>query len=249
MGERDGDGAVELVAPADAVGEVGDPQQAPRREAADGEDELRTDQAQLPLPPERAELLLARLGRAVAVSGGRFPGVAARDRHAVERRVELVLVQLQPPAERAAGAAAPRQPLLALEHAGRLAVDVRALAGVGLDDGERLERVAGLDAGAADSVVALEGGDRAVRRTAPRHGEATITKYRFACSTRPPSSFARSSGTKTRLYTCQREPSCSRRSSQRSSGSPSPGTLATTTSSRAPPRASARNRRRSSSSR
>ena len=43
---------------------------------------------------------------------GALAGIAARDRRAVEGRVELVLVELEPAAERPAGAAAPRQTLL-----------------------------------------------------------------------------------------------------------------------------------------
>ena len=54
--------------------------------------------------------------------------VAARDRGAVEGRVELVLVELEPAAQRSAGAAAPRAALLALDDARGLAEHVRALA-------------------------------------------------------------------------------------------------------------------------
>src|SRR5436309_685655 len=80
-------------------------------------------------------------------SGGGAARVAARDRGAVERRVELLLLELEPAAQRAAGPPPPRQPLLALDHARRLAEEVRALPGTGHPHGQRLERIAGLDAG------------------------------------------------------------------------------------------------------
>ena len=52
--------------------------------------------------------------------------IAPRDRRAVERRVERVLVEPEPAAQRLAGAAAPGPALLALDHARRLAEEVRA---------------------------------------------------------------------------------------------------------------------------
>ena len=115
-------------------------------EAADDEDQLGADQAELPLPPERAELLLAGRRGAIAVAGRRLARVAACDRGAVEGRVEGLFVQVEPATKCPAGAAAPQESLLALEGTGRLAVDVGPLACVGLDDEERLQWIAGLDA-------------------------------------------------------------------------------------------------------
>ena len=155
--------AVELEPPADALGEARQAEQPPDREAADGDDQRRARSRRAPTrartrrAPARAASACGRRGRR------RLPGVAARDRGAVEGRVELVLVQLEPAAQRLAGAAAPGAALLALDDPRRLAEHVRALAGAALDDRQRLERVAGLDARAADAVVALERGERAVR--------------------------------------------------------------------------------------
>ena len=59
----------------------------------------RAQQLELPVAPERAQLLLARLGRAVAAAGRRAARIAARDRGAVEGRVELLLAELEPLAE------------------------------------------------------------------------------------------------------------------------------------------------------
>src|SRR3712207_8129629 len=61
-------------------------------------------------------------------------------------RSELVLLELEPAAERPSRAPAPRPALLALDDPRRLAEDVRALPGPPLEHGQRLERVAGLDA-------------------------------------------------------------------------------------------------------
>ena len=68
--------------------------------------------------------------------------VAARHRRAVERRVEGLLVEVEPAAQRPAGAPAPRPPLLALHDPGGLPEQVGPLAEPPLEDGERLERVA-----------------------------------------------------------------------------------------------------------
>src|ERR687897_3450737 len=187
MGQRDCRCSTELVAPADRLAEVAQAEQPPRRKAADHQHEVRSNQAELPFAPERAELLLARCGRAIPAARRRPARVAARDRRAVEGRVELVLVQLEPAAERLPGAAPPGQPLLALDDPGRLAVDVCALARVRLDDRQGEEREALLGAGAADAVVALEGGDRAVRRAAPRQAR-TATKYVPSWRISPPPS-------------------------------------------------------------
>src|SRR6476646_5570225 len=79
----------------DAALEVGDAEQLLDGERADRDDQRGPDQPQLPLPPEGAELLFLALWLPVAafrVSAG----VAARDRSAVEGRVELVLVDPEP---------------------------------------------------------------------------------------------------------------------------------------------------------
>src|ERR671924_669666 len=175
MRQRDRRRSVQLEPAPDRVAEVRDAEQPLRAQAADDEDQLRADELELPLAPVGAELLLPRRRGPVAAPARRLPGIAAGDGGAVEGCVEVLLVQLEPATERPAGAAAPRQPLLALDGARRLPVDVRTLAGVRLDHRPGFEGVPGLDARAADAVVALEGGDRPVRRPAPGHGEATIT--------------------------------------------------------------------------
>src|SRR5262249_27961321 len=117
----------------DALIEGAAADQAPDREPADRHDQFRPEQAQLPLEPERAQLLLARRRHPVAGARRRAAGVAPGDGGAVERRVEGVVVEVEPAAQVLAGAAAPRSPLLALEHAGRLAVHVGALSLVALE--------------------------------------------------------------------------------------------------------------------
>src|SRR5581483_5920297 len=146
----------ELEPLADALGEGRSPEERADREAADGDDELRPDQLQLPAAPERAQLLLARRRRAVAAPGWRTPRIAARHRGTEERRVELVLAHVEPPAQRLSRAPAPGKPLLALDDAGRLPDHVRALVVQRRAHGERLEWEAGLDARAAAREVALE---------------------------------------------------------------------------------------------
>ena len=59
-------------------------------------------------------------------------------------------------AERLSGAPAPRPALLALDDPRRLTEHVRGLAGPALEHGLRLERIPGLDAGAAAAIVALQ---------------------------------------------------------------------------------------------
>ena len=159
----------QLVPLADARRERREAEQPPQREPADRDDQARPQQLELPVAPERAELLLARRRRPVAAARRGAAGIAARDGGAVEGRVELVLVELEPAAERPAGAPAPRQPLLSLDDARRLAEQVRALFGARRPHGQRLERIARLDAGAAAGEVALERGERAVGRLAGGH--------------------------------------------------------------------------------
>src|SRR5581483_8452479 len=115
MRERHDRRPVELEPAADAVGEARVAEQSPQREPADRDDELRTHELELPVAPELAEILLARRRRPVAASRRCPPRVAAGHRRAEERRVEGRLVELEPAAERLAGAAPPRQPLLALD--------------------------------------------------------------------------------------------------------------------------------------
>src|SRR5215470_3051146 len=115
MRKRDRRCAVGLVAAADALGDALQAEQPSRGKAADGDDQARADQAELPVAPEGAELLLAGRRRPVSPARGRLARIAARDRGAIEGGVELVLVELQPPAEGSAGPAAPRQPFNALD--------------------------------------------------------------------------------------------------------------------------------------
>src|SRR5215211_6360789 len=194
--EWDRHGAVVLEALADALGHALQAEQAPYGQPPDGHDQARPDELELPAAPERAELLLPRRRGAVAAAAPRLARIAPRDRGAVEGRVEVVLAELEPPPQRAAGPTAPRASLLALDRARRLAEHVGALALVGLDDRERLERVARLDAGPADSLVALQRGNRAIARAAARQ-ERTATNQRPANSVfPPPSSRERATGSK-----------------------------------------------------
>src|SRR2546423_11101547 len=142
MRQRDHGPPVQLVAAAYARSDPGQPEQALDGEPPDGNDQPRTENRELPFAPERAELLLARGRRAVAATGGSAPRIATGDGRAVERLVELVLVQLEPAPERLPRAAAPRSPLLSFDDPGRLAVHVRGLAGVHVAYGPRFEWIA-----------------------------------------------------------------------------------------------------------
>src|SRR5262249_2136810 len=104
---------------------------------------------------------LVRARGAVAATGGSPARVTASHGRAVERRVEGVLVELQPASQGPAGASAPGPLLESLDHARRLAQQVRPLAPVALDDRPRPDRVAGLEAQAARPVRALKRPDRA----------------------------------------------------------------------------------------
>src|SRR5580765_3948262 len=134
MRQRDRDRVLELVAHADALADALDAEKAARGEPADRDDESRMHELELPPPPELAEVLLGRSRRPVAAAARRRAGVAAGHGRAVERRVELVLVEVEPAAERASRAAAPRQPFEPLLLARRLSEDVCALAAVRLHD-------------------------------------------------------------------------------------------------------------------
>src|SRR5262249_15443623 len=169
-------------------------------EAADGDDESRSEDRELPLAPERAEALFLRRRGAVASAGRCLPRIAARDGGAVERRVELVLLEPEPVAQSASGATAPRTSLEPLLDARCLAVQVRPLVVDRRDHRQRLERVARLGAGTAGAEVALERAQRAVGRPAPRHAARTATNQRPAKSVSPPPSSAASpSGVNQRL--------------------------------------------------
>jgi len=159
----------ELVPLADTRGERRQPEQPPQRKPADGDDQAWPQQLELPVAPEGAELLLARRRRPVAAARCRATGIAARDRGAVEGCVELVLLELEPTPERPAGAPAPGQALFSFDDARRLAEEIRALLNARRAHRQRLERVAGLGAGAAAGEVALERGERAVGGLAGGH--------------------------------------------------------------------------------
>src|SRR5437879_3767378 len=145
MRERDRNRAVRFVTPSDALADALQSEQPPHGQAADRDDQSGPDQPKLPVPPEGAELLLARSRRPLASSRRRLARVAARDRGAGDGAVDLLLLGLEPAAKRPAGAAAPGPPLLAFDYAGRLAEDVRALADVRLDDRRRLQWIAGFE--------------------------------------------------------------------------------------------------------
>jgi hypothetical protein len=162
MRQRDGDGISELEAAAHTVVEPGDPEQSPRGEPADGNDHSRIEQPELPLEPEAAKLELPRGRRTVAPTGWMAPGIAARHRRAVEKAVEFLLVELEPATQRPAGATAPRPPLLALDDSRRLPDDHGALTRSAFEDGQRLQREPCLRARAANAVVPLQGGQRAI---------------------------------------------------------------------------------------
>src|SRR5205823_6125616 len=82
--------------------------------------------------------------------------IAASHGCAIEGRVELVLLHREPPAQRLASASAPRPSFDALDHAGCLPEEVRALALTGRDHRQRLERVARFRARTAARLVALQ---------------------------------------------------------------------------------------------
>src|SRR5215471_9667889 len=137
VGERDDGRFVEHVPLADALRQRRQAEEPPQRETADRDDEPRAEQLELPVAPEGAELLFARRRRPVAAAGRCATGVAARHRGAVEGGVEVALLELEPAAERPAGTPAPRQPFLSLDHARRLAEEIRALLCPGRPHGPR----------------------------------------------------------------------------------------------------------------
>src|SRR3954470_3188377 len=121
MRQRDRDRVPVLIALADTLAHALRAEQPAGSEPAHGHDHARTQQPQLVVAPALAGVLLARRGRAVAAPRRRLSGVAAGDRRAVERRVELVLVHREPAAQRLPGPTAPRPALRALDDPRRLA--------------------------------------------------------------------------------------------------------------------------------
>src|ERR1044072_2843000 len=121
MRERNRDSVAELEPRADAAGQAGDPEHALDRKPSDRDNQARPEKAKLPLEPEAAEVELTWARRPIP-SPARMPArIAARDRAAVEGRVERVLVQLEPAAECLAGPPAPGPALPPFDAAGGLA--------------------------------------------------------------------------------------------------------------------------------
>ena len=182
----------------DARVEARKAEQPTDREPAHGDDQPRLQQPELPFAPERAELLLRRGRRPIAAACRATPRIAPRDRGAVERRVEVVLVEPEPAAQRLAGATSPWPKLLALDHARCLSEEIRALPRIALDHRTRLDRKPSLGARTARPVVTLERGERPVRRPPPRHPRERTTTNQFPSKrTSPsPSSSASSDATK-----------------------------------------------------
>src|SRR5439155_23029112 len=138
--------------------EAAQAEQVPDRQAANRHHEPWAEEPELPVPPERAERLLEWGRRAVAATRRGVAGIATRHRGAVEGAVERILVELEPASQRLSGAAAPGSTLLPLDRARRLPEQIRALPSLPLEDGPRLERIAGFGARAAARVVPLQGG-------------------------------------------------------------------------------------------
>ena len=161
------------------VGEALDPEHPACRQTSYREHEGWPEQTPLPVEPEAAQLHLGRSGRAVAAAAGASARVAARDRAAVERRVELVLFQLEPAPQCGARPTAPGAALFALDHPGRLPDNQGALPSVSLDDRERGERKPRVGACPAAAIVALQRVEGSVRspstHAAPRTRDALVT--------------------------------------------------------------------------
>ena len=68
MRKRNGDRLAERVAPADALCETQPPEQPAYGQPADGQDELRPEEPELPLEPERAQIHLRGRRRAIAAT-------------------------------------------------------------------------------------------------------------------------------------------------------------------------------------
>src|SRR3954463_2803176 len=176
MRQRNHRGAVELIRATDALGQAADPEQALDRKTADRNDQLRPQDLEFPAAPERAQLLLARSRRPVAASRSRPSRIAPCDRGAVERRIELVLLEAEPAAQGLAGTAAPRAALLALDDARCLSIHVRTLVEVHVAHRQRRGGITRLDAGPTDGEVPLQRSERAVRAAAPCHARTTTNQ-------------------------------------------------------------------------
>ena len=150
-----GDGLADLERRPDAIVEPGDPKHLPHRRASYRDDHPGTEQAQLPVEPEPAELDLTGCRGAIAATRRMATRIAARHGDAVEGLVELLFVELEPPPKRPTGSTAPGPALLGLDDSGGLADDHRPLVGTALDDGQRLERESFLGARPANAVVPL----------------------------------------------------------------------------------------------
>src|SRR4051794_2396146 len=189
MRKRDGHRTVVLVPCADTFRDALDPEQPSRRETADGHDQLRADQPQLVVAPVLAKPLLLRRRGAIAAARRGPPGIAPRDRRAVERAVEGLLVHLEPPPQCLAGAAAPRPTLLTLDDARGLAEQVRALPTERGKHRPRLQRIARLGAGAARALITLHRRQRAIGDAPASHSaERTTTNHIPSKRTSPPPS-------------------------------------------------------------
>ena len=104
MRQRNDGRAVALVALADRAGQLRETEQPPQREPADGDDQPRPQQLELPVAPELAELLLAAAtasGRRARTARG--PGSSASPRRSRRSR------RTRPPRARASGAAPVRR--------------------------------------------------------------------------------------------------------------------------------------------
>ena len=162
VGERHDDCVVPDVALADALGERADAEDPAGGEQADGDDERRLQETELLVAPGGTKGLLGGRRRPVAAPRRGPSRIAARHRGAVERGVEDILLEAQPPAERLSRATAPRAPLRALDEPGCLPDQVRAAAGSTVYDRLRFQRVSGLDAAPTAGEIALQCGDGAV---------------------------------------------------------------------------------------
>src|ERR1700736_490530 len=97
MRKRDRHSALQLEVRPDAL-EVPLAEEPLGGESTHGDDQLWPQQAQLLLPPGRAEALLDRSRRPVAAARRGPARVAARHRRAVEHLIERALVELEPAA-------------------------------------------------------------------------------------------------------------------------------------------------------
>src|SRR5882724_2859194 len=176
MGQRNDCCSVALVAAADARRQTRDAEQAADGEPAHGDDQPRSQQLELPVRPERTELLLAGCGSAIAATREGTSWITPCHRRAIEGSVELVLLEVEPAAERLACAAAPRPPLLSFDHAGRLAVHVCALPEPLVQHRQGLEGKAGFNTGPAHAEVTLQRSVRTVERAPTRQARTTTNQ-------------------------------------------------------------------------